>query len=73
MTRRTNRDITRLHITLPTGDVALLDQVLHDPRTNKAKYGARAKLVEELILRFLLAYREGKDSITVSDLFHICN
>lgn len=71
MPRRTNRDITRIHISLPTGDLALLDQLLHDHRTSKPKYGARAKLIEALLSRFLLAVREGRANIKVKDLLYI--
>ena len=73
MPRRTNSSTARIHVSLPEADLALLDHILEDPRTGKAKYGARTKLIEELLRRLILAYRHGNSEVKVDDLFYIMN
>ena len=72
MPRRATSTPVRIHITLTEAQATLLSDLLHDPRTGKPKFGARAHLIGQLINRFLIAAREDRTSIPVRDLFHLC-
>jgi hypothetical protein len=69
MPRYTRTEPTRrLHVEVHVSLAEAFDDLIRDPFSERAVYGARTKIVEELMKAFVQAKQNGENSISLTNI-----